>query len=139
MIKYPAIIEQDVDGKSYNVQFPDLKGCLTYGATLEEAKENAQEALSVYLESLDSRSKDIPCASDISGDTVYYISPDIRIAFAIEIKKIREEEGLTQKDVAAKLGIGWASYQRIENPRRTNPTLTTIHRLEKVFGVSFFN
>jgi len=139
MIKYPALIEQDVDGKSYNVHFPDLSGCLSYGSSLDEAKENAQEALSVYLESLDSRSKEIPCASEISGSNVFYISPDIKIAFAIEVKKIREREGLTQKDVAAKLGIGWASYQRIENPRRTNPTLTTIHRLEKVFGVSFFN
>jgi len=36
------------------------------------------------------------------------------------------------------MGIGWASYQRLENPRRTNPTLQTIRRLEEVFGVSFF-
>ena len=139
MIKYPAIIDKDSDGKSYNVRFPDLDGCLSYGTTLEEAQGNAQEALSVYLESLDSRSKDIPCASDIEADNVYYISPDIQIAFAIEVKNIRKQKGLTQKDVATKLGIGWASYQRIENPRRTNPTLATIHRLEKVFNVSFFN
>lgn len=138
MISYPAVIELDEDGESYNVHFPDLEGCLTYGKNKEEAKINAQEALSVYLESLDSRSTEIPNPSNLKGDTVHFITPDIQIAFAIRVKKIRAKKGLTQKDVAQKLGIGWASYQRIENPRRTNPTLATIHRLEKVLDVSFF-
>jgi len=138
MINYPALFELDDDGQSYNVSFPDLEGCLTYGSNLDEAKKNAQEALSVYLESLDSRSKEIPDASKLKGENVMFITPDIHIAFAIQIKKIREKKGLTQKDVADKLGIGWASYQRIENPRRTNPTLSTIHRLEQVLNVSFF-
>ena len=138
MIKYPALFELDEDGVSYNVTFPDLEGCVTYGSNLEDAKKNAQEALSVYLESLDSRSEKIPDASNLKGANVVNITPDIRIAFAIQIKQIRAKKGLTQKDVADMLGIGWASYQRIENPRRTNPTLTTIHRLEQVFDVSFF-
>ncbi len=62
MINYPALIDLDGDGISYNVRFPDLEGCLTYGRGLDEAKVNAREALSVYLESLDSRSRDIPKA-----------------------------------------------------------------------------
>lgn len=138
MINYPALFELDEDGISYNVSFPDLEGCVTYGSNMDDAKKNAQEALSVYLESLDSRSKEIPDASKLKGDNIEYVTPDIHIAFAIKIKKIRAQKGLTQKDVADKLGIGWASYQRIENPRRTNPTLSTIHRLEQVFDVSFF-
>lgn len=138
MINYPAQFELDEDGASYNVSFPDLEGCVTYGSNFDEAKKNAQEALSVYLESLDSRSKEIPEASKLKGENVVYVTPDIHIAFAIQIKQIRAKRGLTQKDVADMLGIGWASYQRIENPRRTNPTLSTIHRLEQVLDVSFF-
>ena len=138
MINYPALIDLDGDGISYNVRFPDLEGCLTYGRGLDEAKVNAREALSVYLESLDSRSRDIPKSSKLEGANVFYITPEINIAFAIQVKKIREKKGLTQKQVAEKMGIGWASYQRLENPRRTNPTLRTIRRLEEVFGVSFF-
>lgn len=138
MITYPALFELDEDGASYNVRFPDLEGCMTYGSNMDDARKNAQEALSVYLESLDSRSKEIPVASKLKGENVLYITPDIRIAFAIQIKKIRAQKGLTQKDVAEKMGIGWASYQRIENPRRTNPTLSTIRRLEEVLEVSFF-
>lgn len=138
MITYPALFELDEDGASYNVRFPDLECCMTYGSNMDDARKNAQEALSVYLESLDSRSKEIPVASKLKGENVLYITPDIRIAFAIQIKKIRAQKGLTQKDVAEKMGIGWASYQRIENPRRTNPTLSTIRRLEEVLEVSFF-
>lgn len=138
MITYPALFELDEDGASYNVCFPDLDGCVTYGSNMDDARKNAQEALSVYLESLDSRSKEIPVASKLKGENVLYITPDIRIAFAIQIKKIRAQKGLTQKDVAEKMGIGWTSYQRIENPRRTNPTLSTIRRLEEVLEVSFF-
>jgi antitoxin HicB len=138
MISYPAVFELDEDGKTFNVHFPDLEGCFTYGETLEDALRNAQEALSVHLESLDSRRITIPSPSSLEGTNVRYITPDIKIAFAIEVKRIREMRGLTQKDIASKMGIGWASYQRLENPRRTNPTLDTIHRLEEVLDVSFF-
>ena len=48
MLKYKANIEKDGDG--YSVTFPDLPGCLSSGHSLEEAKENAIEALDLYLE-----------------------------------------------------------------------------------------
>lgn len=95
MITYPALIELDEDGSSYNVRFPDLEGCVTYGKNMDKAKKNTQEALSVYLESLDSRSKEIPNASKLKGENVVYVTPDIRIAFAIQVKKIRAQKGLT--------------------------------------------
>ena len=41
--------EPDVS-RQYNVSFPDLPGCLTCGNTIDDAKENAREALSAYLE-----------------------------------------------------------------------------------------
>ncbi|NLK59774.1 MAG: helix-turn-helix transcriptional regulator, partial [Treponema sp.] len=37
-----------------------------------------------------------------------------------------------------KMGVAWSAYQRIENPRKTNPTLSTIEKLQKVFGRPFF-
>ena len=38
---YPAIFYEE-DG--YWVEFPDLEGCQTYGSTLEETMQLAQEA-----------------------------------------------------------------------------------------------
>ena len=68
MICYPAVIERDRADDAYNVSFPDLPGCFTFGGTLEEAKENAREALSAYLESIVSRNFEVPTASDMTGD-----------------------------------------------------------------------
>lgn len=36
----------------YTVLVPSLPGCVTYGATLEEAKEMAKEAIELYVETL---------------------------------------------------------------------------------------
>ena len=45
-MKYPAIIEGG--GDDYGVVFPDLPGIVAMGDTLEEAMENAEEALRDY-------------------------------------------------------------------------------------------
>jgi antitoxin HicB len=137
MTSYPAIFHPDEKG--YWVEFPDLPGCVTEGETLEEAKEMAKEALSAMLESLDSRKMSIPIPSQIKGKNIRYIEPELNIAFAISLKQEREKMGLTQKQVAEKANMTWTFYQRIENPRKSNPTLSTIAKLRKVFPQSFFS
>lgn len=48
LIFYPAIFHKDED--SYWVEFPDLEGCFTRGKDMEEAYNNAKEALGLYLD-----------------------------------------------------------------------------------------
>ena len=133
MISYPAIIEYDSKDEAYNVSFPDLPGCFTFGKTIDEAMENAAEALSGYLESIDSRKVKIPEPSDQNGENIYRIEADTKVGFAIWLKKQREALGLSQSDIADQLGITYQTYQRIEDPAKSNPTLKTILKLEKVF------
>ncbi len=45
---YPAIVEADTEG--YSVFFPDVPGCVSGGRTLQEAAENAEEALQAHLQ-----------------------------------------------------------------------------------------
>lgn len=45
----PIIIEMDEDGV-YIVSCPQLKGCRSYGETIEEAMENIKEAIALCLE-----------------------------------------------------------------------------------------
>lgn len=134
-ISYPAIFKKlrEEGQEYYLVEFPDLPGCLTYGNTEEEALFNAKEALTGYLESIDSRSMVIPDPSTIKGKNVKYIFPNKNVSFAIWLKKNREKSGLSQKDIAEKLKIAYQTYQRFENPEKANPTLKTIIRLEEVF------
>lgn len=46
---FPIIIEQDSDGV-YIVECPLLKGCRSYGHTIDEAIENIKEAIAVSVE-----------------------------------------------------------------------------------------
>jgi antitoxin HicB len=132
MIQYPAKIHYSKSDKCYLVSFPDLPGCLTYGDNLDDARNNAREALTGYLESIDLRRIDIPKPSKQFGREINYISPEKRVAFAIWLKIKRDEHGYTQKDMARMLNINFQSYQKFENPKTTNPTLKTIEKVEQV-------
>ena len=63
---YPALFHEE-DGK-YWVEFPDLEGCSTCGATLAETMEAAQEALGLYLTSLIERGLSLPEPSKLTQD-----------------------------------------------------------------------
>ena len=133
MICYPAVIEYDGEDDAYHVSFPDLPGCLTFGNTIDDARENAKEALSAYLESIDSRKLKVPAASELTGSNVFPIEPETSVGFAIWLKQRREAMGMSQSEVAEQLGIAYQTYQRIEDPAKSNPTLKTMLKLEKVF------
>ena len=62
---YPAIFHKEED--SYWVEFPDLPGCHTYGSSLTETMEAAQEALAAYLLTLLEQNRTIASPSDISA------------------------------------------------------------------------
>ena len=63
---YPAILHEE---GGYWIEFPDLEGCQTYGETLEETMELAQEALGLYLVSLIENKQEIPAPSNIADLT----------------------------------------------------------------------
>jgi predicted RNase H-like HicB family nuclease len=39
-------------GRNYSAYVPDLPGCITTGATLEETEANAREAIALYIDTL---------------------------------------------------------------------------------------
>lgn len=61
---YPAIFHNEDD--AYWVEFPDLEGCHTFGNSITETMEAAQEALAGYLLTLLEQNKTIASPSDIS-------------------------------------------------------------------------
>ncbi|MFS9014171.1 helix-turn-helix transcriptional regulator [Streptococcus salivarius] len=52
------------------------------------------------------------------------------------IKKARLDAGLTQLEVAEKLGVAQAQYARWENGGR-NPRKGTVEKLAEIFGTSY--
>ena len=61
---YPAIFHKEED--AYWVEFPDLEGCHTYGSSIEDTMQSAQESLSAYLLTLMEQGKSLAAPSDIS-------------------------------------------------------------------------
>ena len=62
---YPAIFHNEEH--SPRPEFPDLAGCHTYGSSLTETMEAAQEALAAYLLTFLEQKKTIVAPSDISS------------------------------------------------------------------------
>ena len=59
MYNYTIIFEREDDG-GYHVFCPALKGCHSQGDTYDEALNNIQDAIRLYLESLIAYNETIP-------------------------------------------------------------------------------
>ncbi|MGO8738651.1 type II toxin-antitoxin system HicB family antitoxin [Rhodoblastus sp.] len=64
MRQYIALIHKDADS-NFGVSFPDLPGCVTAGATLDEARDMAAEALALHLEGMAEDGSAIPEPSSL--------------------------------------------------------------------------
>ena len=61
--RFTAILlpERDPDFAGYyNALVPALPGCVSYGATKEEALRNIREAIAAYVEDLEAEGEDMP-------------------------------------------------------------------------------
>lgn len=58
MLRYRILLRKELAG-GYTVTVPSLPGCVTYGATVEEAVKMAHEAIAVYLERLREHGEEI--------------------------------------------------------------------------------
>jgi len=58
-LNYTLIIKPEPEG-GFTVTVPALPGCVTYGATVEEAKTMAADAIGAYLTSLRKHREPIP-------------------------------------------------------------------------------
>ncbi|MBU5635518.1 type II toxin-antitoxin system HicB family antitoxin [Geomonas sp. Red69] len=130
MLSYAARIKKEADG--YLVTFPDFDNVMTYGLTIEEALLNAEEALNGCLESDFERNFKIPEPSHMSGKNVHQIPVAPHVAVAIMLRALRAER--SQMEIAKQLNIAYQVYQRLENPRKANPTIKTLEKIAKVFG-----
>jgi len=57
--QYTVVFEQDEEG-AFLASVPALKGCHTWGNTIEESEANVREAIVCYLEGLQQIGREIP-------------------------------------------------------------------------------
>ena len=116
-------------GDVYIAQFPDMTNVVTCGFTQEEALAMAKEALDGCLEVDISHGNAIPPPAYTGG---YPVPVASHIALSLRLRELRGEQ--SQTEIARKLGLSYQAYQRLENPRKANPTVKTLERIAHVYG-----
>jgi len=80
MTSYIGLIRKDVDS-DFGVDFPDFPGCVSAGATLDEARRMAQEALELHVSGMVEDGEELPAPSSLeaimagpeNGDAVAFL------------------------------------------------------------------
>ena len=116
----------------YLVSFPEFENINTFGESLFDAMKNATEALNGCLESDFERGFSLPKPKVHKGKSFYKIKVYPHIEIAYNLRTLRRRK--SQVDIARKLGISYQAYQKLENPRKCNPTVKTLEKISNVLG-----
>ena len=71
--RYTVVLDPWPEGDGFTVTVPALAGCVTQGRTREEALERVQEAIAVYIESMEAHGEPVPeeyAAPELAAVTV---------------------------------------------------------------------
>ena len=132
-MKYHFKIRKERDG--YSAHCIELDGCITQGDSKEELFENMKEALNLYIQE-PAESKDLaglPNDSIRRSKNIIEVPVDSEIAFSFLMRYYRIQHGMTQYQVAKKLGFdNINSYQRLER-KKCNPSLKLLSKIKAVF------
>lgn len=143
---YPAVFHKDNEDGTYIVSFPDLKGCVTYGYTLEEAFNMAGDALFAWLDAFE----DVPAPSDINavaceeGDIALLVKAAVfdeldevqRKRVSREIETGLKEKGYTKNQVAQILGVDRSYITKIAKGDST-PAPDMAKRIGLLLGIDW--
>lgn len=72
-MKFIIAIEPGTDMTAFGVVVPDLPGCFSAGDTLDEAMDNAKEAIDLYCEALIEEGGSLPASAPLA---VHQAHPD---------------------------------------------------------------
>ena len=120
MSNYIAIVHKE-SKSDFGVSFPDFPGCITAGKNIDEAKDMAQEAITIHVKGMLEDGEQLPTPSKLEdimadpdfADSVAYLVvevPDIK-SRTIRINITVPEMTLKQIDAAAKkIGMSRSSF-----------------------------
>lgn len=136
-LRYAARLWVDDDG-DVGVEVADIGGAgmATHGSTWDEARVMAKDLVDGYLIIClrDDEDPVNPPRSLPKGNGWEWIYPSTKVSLCWQIRRMRHEKGLTQKQVAEKLGVTQEAYTRWENPLKMNAKLETVEKLANVLG-----
>jgi DNA-binding XRE family transcriptional regulator/predicted RNase H-like HicB family nuclease len=128
--EYYAFVRKE--GRHHLVEFPDAPGCQTFSANRADAVAAGKEAIEGWLEAhlVDGRVPPVPRAPrpPRPGETRLRVLVSPRLAVAVQIRRMRQARGLTQAELAKRVGVSQQQIAKVEDPD-ANPTLLTLIRI----------
>lgn len=111
MSNYIAIVHKD-HASDFGVSFPDFPGCITAGSNIDEAKDMAQEALTLHIQGMVEDGEELPAPSKLEqimadpdfADAAAYLVVEVPDAKTrtVRVNITVPEMTLKQIDAAAK-------------------------------------
>lgn len=138
MANYIAIVHKDPES-DFGVSFPDFPGCITAGKNIDEAKDMAQEALTLHIQGMIEDGEKLPAPSKLEeimadpdfADAVAYLVVDVPDARprTVRVNITVPEMTLKQIDAAAKKrGMSRSSFlvHAAQNAIQSNQSQTSV-------------
>jgi predicted RNase H-like HicB family nuclease/DNA-binding XRE family transcriptional regulator len=113
------------------VDFPDCPGCQTFGDTKAEALSLAAEALEGWLETHLEFGDVPPRPRARRGGVPIDVASGLDIA--IQLRWLRDDLGLSQAELAKRVGVSQQQIAKLEKPT-SNPTIRTLVELTEKLG-----
>ena len=129
MVYFCRLLE---NGGEYTAEFPDVPGLSASGKTKDETLYKAWQVLNRNLEIEVGKGNEMPVSTLDMQAELYPIQVDAHIMVAWTLRQLRGDT--PQSEIATKLGLTYQAYQRLENPRKANPSIKTLERVARVFG-----
>lgn len=133
---YAAYVSRE--GEGWFAEFPDAPGCQTEADSEEELRAAAQEALQGWLEAhlVSGRVPQRPQERERAprGRKLWWIPVSSTVAAPVILRWARDDQGLTQADLAKRMGVAQQQVARLEDPD-ANPTLKSLAKAADALGV----
>lgn len=139
-MQYPVVLT--TEGDKTLATFPDCPGCQTFAGPGQDILARAQEALEGWLEvgledgEAPPRPGTVRARAPVGGwiDQVH-VNP--KLAVALCVRWARQDAGLSQSQLARKMGVSQQQAAKLEQPR-ANPTLDTLEKIAAALNRDIF-
>ncbi len=113
---------------------PPWDNVVTYGRDREDVARQAADALSGVIAAMLDRGDVVPDVPDTpDAEDIIWVAPDLRIMVPLWLRQARETAGLTQGELATRLGVTYQAVQKWERAG-ANPTIGTLQRVARAVG-----
>ncbi|MBK7579809.1 MAG: type II toxin-antitoxin system HicB family antitoxin [Myxococcales bacterium] len=123
----------DREGRQWTAVFVDAPGCATCAPSKERVLAAARKALEGWLEAhlVDGRSPPKPASTARRAEP---IAVDPQLAVAVSLRWARQAAGLTQAQLARRVGVSQQQMAKLERPG-ANPSIATLRKVADALGV----